>query len=132
MLKIKTKIRESNIHGTGLFADQFIPKGTITWKRDPEFDVGFPEDDVSRANELAKSYLLFYSYFDFTEEKFILCADNQKFINHSKKNLNINSTPDMDIAARDIQPGEELLCDYSLFDKEYWKRHNIDENTLTD
>ena len=32
MLLVKTKIKSSEIAGIGLFADEFIPKGTCTWR----------------------------------------------------------------------------------------------------
>lgn len=130
MILIKTKIGPSNIHGIGLFADQFIPKGTVTWKYHAKFDTGFTQDEVEQMSEPARKIFLWYAYYDFSQSKYILCFDDQRFINHSKVNYNIESTPEMDIAARDIQPGEEILCDYTKFDREYWKRHGVDESTL--
>lgn len=130
MLKIKTKIKESKIHGIGLFADEFIPKGTITWSYDADFDVGFSKETIDSLTPLQKNYFLFYCYFDKSIQKFILCCDSQRFINHSQKLENILSETRMDIAARDIQPGEELLCDYNKFDSGYWERHGIDPQTL--
>lgn len=130
MLLIKTKIGPSKIQGIGLFANQFIPKGAVTWKYHPKFDTGFTQDDVDQMSEPSRKIFLWYAYYDFDQNKYILCFDDQRFINHSKNNFNIESTPEMDIAARDIQPGEEMLCDYNKFDKGYWKRHGIDESTL--
>jgi hypothetical protein len=34
MLLIKARVRPSTIHGLGLFAEQFIPSGTIIFSRD--------------------------------------------------------------------------------------------------
>ena len=130
MILIKTKIGPSKIHGTGLFAEQFIPKGTVTWKYDPMFDTGFTQNDIEQMSEPARKIFLWYAYYDFEQDKYILCFDDQRFINHSKNNFNIKSTPKMDIAVKDIKSGEELLCNYNKFDKEYWKRHGIDESTL--
>lgn len=130
MILIKTKVEPSKIHGIGLFADQFIPKGTITWKYHPKFDMAFTEKDVQKMSEPARKIFIWYAYYNFKQKKYILCFDDQRFINHSKKLANIESTPDKDTAIRDIKPNEELLCDYSKFDKEYWKRHKIDENKL--
>ena len=130
MILIKTKIAPSSVHGIGLFADEFIPKGTVTWEYHPKFDHVFTEEDVKTMSEPARKIFLWYAFYDFNENKYILCFDDQRFINHSKKMMNIESTPYNDIALRDIQPGEELICDYTKFDKEYWKRHNVDENTL--
>ena len=130
MQYIKTKIGPSKIHGIGLFANQFIPAGTTTWEYSAEFDTGFTEEQVSRMSAPAREVFLWYAYYDFEKGKYILCFDDQRFINHSAKNFNIISTPDKDVAARDIQIGEELLCDYNGFDKEYWARHKTDQSSL--
>lgn len=129
MLKVKTKIGPSNTHGTGLFADQFIPKGTTTWEWDPTMDISLDVDFVESLPSIQKEYLLYYMYLDQEINKLILCSDNQRYINHSK-NTNIDSTPRRDVANRDIQPGEEFLCDYNLFDNTYFKRIGLDETTL--
>lgn len=41
MLLIKTKLELSKIHGVGLFADEFIAKGTKIWEYRPNFDKAF-------------------------------------------------------------------------------------------
>ena len=48
MLLVKTKLGVSSVHGIGLFAAQFIPKGTATWEYHPDFDTSFGEDDLAR------------------------------------------------------------------------------------
>lgn len=132
MLKIKTKIGPSQIHGMGLFADQFIPKGTVTWQYDPGYDHTFTKEQIEKLNPIAKDFMYFYTYFDHDLGKFVLCSDSQKYINHSEnpKKRNIHSSPKQDISSADIQPGEELLCDYFLFDQDYFNRHNMDRSKL--
>jgi SET domain-containing protein len=132
MLRVKTRVQKSSVHGLGLFAHEFIPKGTVTWQYDPLFDVGFSEKELETVSELGKKFLLFYCYLDKELNKFILCADNQRFINHTSNSAeeNIRSTPRQDIADRDIQPGEEMLCDYHKFDDEYFRRHGIEHRDL--
>lgn len=132
MLRVKTKVDKSSIHGLGLFADEFIPGGTVTWEYDESVDVGFDKEIIESLNDLNKQYLLHFCYFDKELNKFILCADSQRYINHSKnkEKININSTLRKDVAAKDINPGEEFLCDYGLFDPEYFKRLGISESKL--
>lgn len=132
MLKIKTKIGMSKIHGIGLFADQFIKKGTITWEFDPHFDMQIDEKTMNELSEINRDHFLFFCYFDKKLNKYILCSDYQKFINHTveAKNQNILSTPDMDVAARDIEIGEELLCDYNKFDSDYFNRMKLHTSQL--
>jgi uncharacterized protein len=45
MLVVRTKTKASEIAGIGLFADQFIPKGTVVWKYQPDFDLLLSEED---------------------------------------------------------------------------------------
>ncbi len=130
MLLIKTKIAVSKIHGIGLHADQFIPKGTITWQFNPKVDIGFTDQEIKDLPEIAQKTFLHYTYFDKDLNKHMLCCDDQRFINHSSENWNIESTPHKDVAVRDIQIGEELLCDYYKFDDTYFDRLSIPRNKL--
>lgn len=132
MLLVKTRLEKSNIHGLGLFADQLITKGTVTWQRNEKFDIGFNESNVANTSEEFKKYFFHYAYYDKKNNYYVLCCDNQRFINHSQdsRKINIDSTPDQDVAARDIQPGEELLCDYNQFDDTYFNRLNIKKGDL--
>ena len=132
MILVKTQLKLSKVHGIGLFADQFIPKGTKTWEYHSEFDKCFTEGDIKRMSEPARKLLLHYAYYDQNLKGYILPFDDQRFINHSSnlEKINIISQPEVDIAARDILPGEELLCDYNKFDDTYFRRLNIDENKL--
>lgn len=128
MILIKTKIGTSTLKGVGigLFADQFIPKGTMTWKYHPKFDTAYTEEDVQNMSEPARKIFLHYAYYDIHQNKYILCFDDQRFINHSKE-PNIISETEFDVASRDIQPGEELFCDYRSFEKDYFERRNMTE-----
>ena len=128
MLRIKTKVIPSETHGIGLYAGEFIPKGTITWKRDPKIDIEFTEADVMDIPKEVREKFLWHRYYDYTIDKFIVCADDQRFINHSSKNPNIKSTPDMDVASRDIQEGEELLCNYRDYEIDWFERRGYKES----
>lgn len=126
MLRVKTKLKNSDIHGIGLFAEEFIPKGTITWAYDPEFDTAFTEEQIRRMPTVAQEIFWHYAYLDKEIDKYILCADDQRFINHSNTEFNINSTTKFDTANKDIQIGEELICNYTNFEEGYFNRRKID------
>jgi SET domain-containing protein len=126
MIRVKTKLGLSRVHGVGLFADQFIPKGTITWQCDPEFDISYDESLLETFPAWTKEQFMKYSYFDFKLNKYILCIDDQRFINHSI-DPNIVSSPNFDIAGRDIKIGEELFCNYNHYEKDWFKRRGVDE-----
>lgn len=130
MLRVKTKIGVSTVHGIGLFADEFIPKGTVTWQYDPEFDTAFSKEQVDSMPLPAQKIFWHYAYFDKELNRFVLCADDQRFINHSNHTINIKSTPRQDISECDIQIGDELLCNYDEYDDTYFPRLNISVNTL--
>ena len=132
MMRVKTKVGISTVDGLGLFADQLIPKGEITWQYDPEFDTAFTQEQIDELSEISRNYFRYYTYYDEKTKKYVLCCDNQRFINHSLKRLNINSTPNRDIAARDIHPGEEMLCDYTKFDKSYFEKMGLEQKDLKD
>lgn len=129
MLRIKTKLASSDIDGIGLFAEEFIPAGATTWQYDPEFDTAFSEDIINRIPKHVQKQFMKYSYFDHDLKKYILCSDDQRFINHSN-NPNIISTPSKDIALRDINKGEELLCDYAHYEHDWFERRDLKRETF--
>ena len=57
MLLVKTRLAPSTIHGIGLFADEFIPKGTEVWKFVPGFDLALSVDEVESLPEMAKAWI---------------------------------------------------------------------------
>lgn len=124
MLRVKTKLTNSAKDGIGLFADEFIKAGTVTWLYDSEFDIAFDEKAVNRVPEYARKQFIKYAYFDHDLKKYVLCADDQRFINHSVT-PNIISTPRKDVAARDILQGEEMTCDYTHFEHDWFQRRNL-------
>ena len=132
MILVKIKAGASKIHGLGLIADEFIPKGTKTFEYIDWFDTSFAPEDLEKMSEPARAQILWYAYIDKDTGRYHLCTDDQRFINHSSdpEKINIGSTPNYDIALKDIQPGEELLCNYNDFDDTYWKRHGIAEEDL--
>ncbi|HEX9609042.1 MAG TPA: SET domain-containing protein [Candidatus Paceibacterota bacterium] len=131
MLRVKTRIGKSDLHGIGLFAAQFIPKGTVTWQFDSEFDTAFTKEQVDRMPEHGRVIFLHYHYYD-PDWGYVLCADDQRFINHAEnpQHRNISSTPTGDVAARDIKEGEELLTDYNAFDPGYFDRIGLNTAKL--
>lgn len=132
MLRVKTKLGKSAIHGVGLFADQYIPKGTVTWEYDERFDTAYTEDETKLMSDVAREQFFHYAYLDKKINKYVLCFDDQRFINHSVSRANIDSTPRRDVANRDIQIGEELFCDYDKYDDTYFPRKGLMKSELID
>lgn len=122
MLRVKTFLKHSPTHGIGLFAAEPIKEGTVTWEYDPEFDTAYTSEEVERMPKAGQALFWKYEYFDKELGKYVLCSDDQRFINHSTTGYNIQSTPHRDVANRDIKAGEELLCNYNDFDDTYASR----------
>lgn len=129
MLLVKTELKVSKVHGIGLFAAQFIPKGTVTWQYHPGLDISYCDNDILKMPDAARELFLKYAYYDKELELYILCSDDQRFINHEADSPNIISTPRQDVAGRDIMPGEELLCNYNCYDDTYFIRVGMPQLT---
>lgn len=123
MLKVKTSLKQSQIPGAGygLFAEEFIPKGALIWELDINVDRLISKDDYVKMNEIYKSFISTYGYTTAEYPFIILCGDNARFVNHSKLGNMCGgkrkfSFMEQSFAMRDIQIGEEILEDYSIFD----------------
>ena len=102
--------------GYGLFATRLVPRGTITWVHDDLDQVVDPQLEQRLSPELA-ALLQKYSYLE--PRGRVLCWDHARFLNHSCR-PNCRSTGfDLEIAVRDIQPGEELTDDYGSLNVDY-------------
>lgn len=124
MLLVKTKLGLSSINGIGLFADEFIPQGTTTWRITPGFDLKCSAKELEKLSEAARATFIRYCFLSKRTGLYVLCFDNARFFNHSTEpNIldkdSIDSEEGIDIAARDILPGEEMTCDYRFFDAQY-------------
>lgn len=123
MLLVKTKIGESSISGIGLFAAEFIAKGTQVWIYREGFDVCVPDGYPEQLPEPAKTFFLKYAYQNPDTKQYVLCSDDARFFNHADA-PNVECIYDengayiADVAVRDIQPGEELTIDYREFDSD--------------
>jgi SET domain-containing protein len=135
MLTIKASARSSKINGIGLFADERVSKGTVTWKFDPRFDVVFDPKEVENFTPSQQELIKRHGYLSTTSHQYIFPLDDSRFTNHSTNDFNIDSVyfpgePEFcGVASRDIEPGEELLANYRAFDaddaisdKEYLKK----------
>ena len=122
MLLVKTVRKSSEIHGLGLFAHEFIPAGTPTWRFTPGVDVTIHPELLDGIPDPARHQFLTYAYLDIRTGLYVLCADDARFMNHSddpavRGDYEREPVFGVDLAARDIEPGEELTCDYTTFDR---------------
>ncbi|MCX7646336.1 MAG: SET domain-containing protein [Rhodobacteraceae bacterium] len=118
MLLVRTTVRQSEIHGLGLFAEEDIPRGTAIWAFDPVLDRIIPEADLARYPAHVADYLETYCEYFPETGVLVLSGDNDRFTNHSDRpNTAVvlpNGPEARVIAARDIAAGEEITCDYAV------------------
>jgi SET domain-containing protein len=119
MLLVKTYLAPSSIHGIGLFAAERIRKGTVLWRMNPLIDIEFTEAELETLAQPAREQVDKYTYTDLVRKKLVLCGDDARFFNHDDA-PNCLDYPDAEggktVAARDIEAGEELTCDYASLD----------------
>jgi hypothetical protein len=96
--------------GLGVFAAEDIPKGTITWVKDP-LDRVFSPQEVEELGPLFDETLSTYSYRDRNGD-YVFCWDNGRFVNHSFNANCMTTAYGFEVAIRDIKAGEELCDDY--------------------
>jgi hypothetical protein len=102
--------------GVGVVATKPIAKGTITWVHD-ELDQAFSAQKLARLGPLFHPAIDRYSYRD-GDGHYVLCWDHARFVNHSCSPTCMAPGFDLEIAIRDIQPGEQLTGDYATYNFE--------------
>lgn len=118
MLRVKTKVGPSIIHGMGLFADEFIPKGTCIWQFDHGFDIDVLITLLDQFPKDLKKWL--YTYGWKHEDHYYLPLDDARYVNHAGTGANTTTEDDPFspvFAIKDISQGDEITCDYFKFNE---------------
>jgi SET domain-containing protein len=121
LLLVKTKLAPSNIDGIGLFACEKIDAGTVIWRCDPSIDIRLTAEQLEQLAAASREQICKYTYREQDTGMYVLCGDDARFFNHSDTPncLDVCACQNgVTIAARDIAEGEELTCDYTLFDQD--------------
>jgi len=103
--------------GYGVFATQFIPRGTIIYAQDA-LEVRVPPEEFINLNSQCRSIVDKYSFIGPSGDR-ILSWDFAKYVNHRCDCNTISTGWGFEIALEDIQEGEEITDDYGLFNLEY-------------
>ena len=103
--------------GHGVVATERIPKGTITWAKDP-LDQTLDQEAVDALGPPFRPMLDHFTYRD-NQGRYVLCWDHGRYINHSAFPNCITTAYDFEIAVRDIEPNEQLTNDYGFLNLEY-------------
>jgi hypothetical protein len=97
--------------GLGVFATEPIPRGCITWVRDPLDQVLTP---AAIAALPAPCTVDLEHYFCHTRDgNYLLCWDIGRYVNHSCTPNCFSTEWGFEIAVRDIAAGEQLTNDYA-------------------
>lgn len=112
MLLVRASVGPSKIHGFGLIAREFIPKGTVTWKLVPGFDVILSEVEVQNLPQSVQEQVRHYAFFHPQLKMHVLCSDDARFTNHSDDAAD-HFCGDYSVAVRDIHEGDELTDNYA-------------------
>lgn len=117
MFLIPTYVAPSPIAGVGVFTSEPIPAGTIVWEFTEGVDLRLDPAVIAAIPDPLGAMLRRYCYQE-EDGTLVLCGDNARFMNHSfEPNCDDDGGPHT-VTNRDIQAGEELTCDYRLFDRE--------------
>ena len=117
---ISTYVARSDIEGVGVFSAEFVRKGAVISRFDPDFDRLIPTRDYLAAPAYLKSLLDRYAFPHPGAPEFIVYeVDNSRFMNHSLTPNTDYSDFAAGFALRDIAAGEELTCDYNTFFKQF-------------
>jgi hypothetical protein len=116
MLMVETELRQSAIHGTGVFLLEPVRKGELIWRFDSRIDRVYSEDEVAGLPERMQRFLRTYSTWHEATQTWILCGDNGRHFNHSDtpNTLSLGAGFGDDVAADDLPAGAELTTNYAL------------------
>ncbi|MEQ8703371.1 MAG: SET domain-containing protein [Phaeodactylibacter sp.] len=114
MIHPHTQLQYIDDHkGYGVFATQFLPKGTITYVKD-SLEMEISPDAYRNHNPEMQTAIEKYSYTDERGYR-IVSWDFAKYVNHCCNCNTMSTGYGFEMAIRDIQPGEEITDEYALF-----------------
>ncbi|HEX8240722.1 MAG TPA: SET domain-containing protein [Allosphingosinicella sp.] len=116
MLMVETELRQSDIHGTGVFLLEPVRKGDLIWRFDSRIDRVYSEAELASLPERLQAFLRTYSTWHEATQLWILCGDNGRHFNHSDtpNTLSLGAGFGDDVAAEDLPAGTELTTNYAL------------------
>lgn len=114
MIHPKTTLRFINEEvGYGLFATEFLPKGTITYVKD-SLEIEISPKEFERHSKELQEVIERFSYIDQHGMR-VISWDFGKYVNHCCQCNSISTGYGFEIAIRDIQPGEQITDEYGIF-----------------
>lgn len=90
-----------------------MPEGTLAWAAHPVIDREITAKELHDLPPHVVSRIETHSEYLPAKNMFRLSADGGYYMNHSD-DPNLTDQGDEMFASRDIQPGDELFCDYRI------------------
>ena len=114
MLLVDTELRESEIHGIGVFLTEPVSAGQTIWRFDSRIDRVFSGAELTEMPERLQQFLRTYSTLHGDLDLWVLCGDNGRHFNHSDtpNTRSLGIAFGEDVAVTDLPAGTELTSDY--------------------
>ena len=114
MLLVDTELRESEIHGIGVFLTEPVNAGQTIWRFDSRIDRVFSGAELTEMPERLQQFIRTYSTLHAELDLWVLCGDNGRHFNHSDtpNTRSLGIAFGEDVAVADLPAGTELTSDY--------------------
>lgn len=112
MMLVPTYLDRSEIHGLGVFAREFIARGVRIWELHPLLDVRLSPEEHAALPPVAYAEVEMHGFRPEANGPIYYEAMMGKYMNHSREPNTDFTALSFGVTTRDIQPGEELTCDY--------------------
>ncbi|WP_271592109.1 SET domain-containing protein [Bradyrhizobium sp. CCBAU 65884] len=119
MLIVETILKPDQFGGIGLFSATLLLKDTLVWIHNPIVDIAVTPEQYETLAPTFRALLDKHAYpRDYKSNDGVIeyNADNARFMNHSSQPNTYQDDYCRILTARDVQPGEELTCNYLFFD----------------
>ncbi|NTV44712.1 MAG: SET domain-containing protein [Candidatus Yonathbacteria bacterium] len=131
MIHITYKLKESPLHGIGLFTDEDLIAGQLVYTASPLLDVNITQEQFDSLTDREKEEFQWWGFFDEPSQRWHVDFDVSKFINHALEGT-VTQDEGHDeaylVTTRDMKKGEELTQNYLEFEtEEDLKRRGIVE-----
>jgi len=121
MIHIAYKLKESPLHGIGLFADEDLTAGQLVYTASPLLDVNITQEQFDSLTDREKEEFHWWGFFDELSQRWHVDFDVSKFINHSPEGTVTQDTNHVEaylVTTQDMKKGEELTQNYLEFETE--------------
>jgi len=83
MMMVETELRQSSIHGVGVFLTTPVREGELIWRSDTRIDRVYSQEELASLPDHVQRYLRTYSTWHERTQLFVLCGDNGRYVNHA-------------------------------------------------